>query len=275
MFTSRLEKIIDEAFERRGELQPGWDERLEGAIDQTLDSLDSGKLRVAEKVGGTWIVHQWIKKAILLSFRLRPNVAIKGGPDGTLWWDKVSSKFAKMTGTDLSAAGYRTVPGAFARRGAYIASGVVVMPSFINIGAYIDRGTMIDTFAMIGSCAQIGKECHISSNTMIGGVLEPLQANPVIIEDNCFIGAQTSVAEGVIVGEGAILGLGVNIGASTKIVDRETGAVTYGEVPPYAVVVPGSLPSEKGGPSLACAVIIKRVDEKTRAKTSINELLRA
>ncbi|MES2905557.1 MAG: 2,3,4,5-tetrahydropyridine-2,6-dicarboxylate N-succinyltransferase [Pseudomonadota bacterium] len=275
MFTSRLEKIIDEAWERRNELQPGWDTRIDGAVEQTLDSLDNGKLRVAEKIGSTWQTHQWIKKAVLLSFRLRPNVVIQGGPDGARWWDKIPSKFSKLTADNFNEAGYRAVPGAVARHGSYIGKNCVVMPSFINIGAYVGDGTMVDTWVTIGSCAQIGRECHISGGVGIGGVLEPLQANPVIIGDNCFIGARSEVAEGVIVGDGAVISMGVFLGASTKIVDRETGAITYGEVPPYAVVVPGTLPSDKGGPSLACAVIVKRVDEKTRSKTSINELLRA
>jgi 2,3,4,5-tetrahydropyridine-2-carboxylate N-succinyltransferase len=274
MFAARLQKIVDEAWEKRAELQPGWDARVDGAIDDTLSALDSGRIRVAEKIGGGWVTHQWIKKAVLLSFRLRPNLAIKGGPGGALWWDKVPSKFAGKTGTDLSEVKYRTVPGCFVRRSAYLGPNVVVMPSFINVGAHVGEGTMIDSCTTIGSCAQIGKNCHISSNVMIGGVLEPLQANPVIIEDNCFFGAQAGIAEGVLVEEGSVLGMGVSIGMSTKIIDRESGEIIYGRVPPYSVVVPGVLPASEGGPSLSCAVIIKRVDEKTRSKTSINELLR-
>lgn len=274
MYTSRLEKIIDAAWERRAELQAGWDPRIENAIEEILNSLDSGKIRVAEKIGGEWQVHQWVKKAVLLSFRLSPNKAIKGGPDGALWWDKVKSKFAGMTGTDLGQVGYRTVPGCLARHSSFIGKNVVLMPCFINVGAYVGEGTMVDTWVTIGSCAQIGKNCHISGGVGIGGVLEPLQANPTIIEDNCFIGARSEIAEGVIVGEGAVISMGVFIGASTKIVDRAGGEIVYGRVPPYAVVVPGTLPSGTGGPSLACAVIVKRVDEKTRSKTSINELLR-
>jgi 2,3,4,5-tetrahydropyridine-2-carboxylate N-succinyltransferase len=274
MYAARLQKIIDAAWDKRAELQPGWDSRLEAAIDEVLSALDSGRIRVAEKIGGEWETHQWIKKAVLLSFRLRPNRAIKGGPDGTLWWDKVPSKFSGKGLTEMSGVNYRTVPGCFVRYTAYLGPNVVVMPSFINVGAHVGEGSMIDTWVTIGSCAQIGKNCHISGGVGIGGVLEPLQANPVIIEDNCFIGARSEVAEGVIVGEGAVISMGVFLGASTKIVERESGHISYGYVPPYSVVVPGVLPSEKGGPQLSCAVIVKRVDEKTRAKTSINELLR-
>jgi 2,3,4,5-tetrahydropyridine-2-carboxylate N-succinyltransferase len=274
MFAARLEKIIDEAWEKRAELHPGWDARIEGAVEDTLNALDSGRLRVAEKVGGEWVTHQWIKKAVLLSFRLQPNMPVKGGPGGSLWFDKVPSKFAGKSATNLSDIKYRTVPGCFVRRSAYIGPNVVVMPSFINVGAHVGEGTMVDTWVTIGSCAQIGKNCHISGGAGIGGVLEPLQANPVIIEDNCFIGARSEIAEGVIVEEGAVISMGVFLGGSTKIVDRASGEVVYGKVPPYAVVVPGTLPSDSG-PSLACAVIIKRFDEKTRSKTSINELLRA
>ncbi len=275
MFASRSQALIDEAWDRRAELRLGQDSQLEAIINEILEALDCGQLRVAEKIDGTWQAHQWIKKAVLLSFRLRSNVEITGGPNGALWWDKVPSKFAGKLAEDLDRAGYRAVPGCFVRHSAYIAPDVVLMPCFVNVAAHIGEGTMVDSCTTIGSCAQIGKNCHISSNVMIGGVLEPLQANPVIVEDGCFIGAQACIAEGVIVGEGAILGLGVSIGASTKIVDRDNGAIFYGRVPPYSVVVPGSLPSDKGGPALACAVIVKHVDEKTRAKTSINDLLRA
>ena len=274
MFAARLEKIIDEAWEKRAELQPGWDTRVDGAIEDTLSALDSGRIRVAEKIGGEWVTHQWIKKAVVLSFRLKPNAAIKGGPDGSLWWDKVPSKFAGKTGMDFADIKYRTVPGCFVRRSAYIGPNAVIMPSFINVGAYVGEGSMIDTWVTIGSCAQIGKNCHISGGVGIGGVLEPLQANPVIIEDNCFIGARSEIAEGVIVREGAVVSMGVFLGASTKIVNRQSGEVSYGEVPPYSVVVPGALPSSGGGPLLACAVIVKQVDQQTRSKTSINELLR-
>ncbi len=228
--------------------------------------------RKKTKIG---FVHQWLKKAVLLSFRLFPNDSIPGGPGAATWWDKVPSKFDGWTAEDFEHAGVRAVPPATVRRGSYIAKDVVLMPSFVNIGAYVGEGTMVDTWASIGSCAQVGAHCHISAGTGIGGVLEPLQANPVIIEDNCFIGARSEIVEGVIVGEGSVIAMGVFITASTKIVHRDTGEITYGEVPPYSVVVPGSLPSDKGGPSLYCAVIVKQVDEKTRAKTSVNELLRA
>lgn len=274
MFTSHIEKIIEDGFERRAALKPGDDLEVARAVEQVLDGLDKGLLRVAEKSGGAWITHQWIKKAVLLSFRLMPNEAMTGGPNGTAWYDKVPMKFAGMVASDFAEAGYRAVPGAVARRSAYIGKDVVLMPCFLNVGAYVDEGTMVDTWSTIGSCAQIGKNCHISGGVGIGGVLEPLQANPTIVEDNCFIGARSEIAEGVIVGEGAVISMGVFIGASTKIVDRASGEITYGSVPPYAVVVPGTLPCEQG-PSLACAVIVKRVDEKTRSKTSINDLLRS
>ncbi|MGE3142633.1 MAG: 2,3,4,5-tetrahydropyridine-2,6-dicarboxylate N-succinyltransferase, partial [Hyphomonadaceae bacterium] len=231
--------------------------------------------RVASReADGQWRVHQWLKKAVLLSFRLNPNARIEGAPGGGGWWDKVPSKFAGMSDAAFATAGFRAVPGAAARKGAFIGKNVVLMPSFVNIGAYVDEGAMVDTWATIGSCAQIGKRVHISGGVGIGGVLEPLQAGPVIIEDDCIIGARSEVAEGVIVREGAVLSMGVFLGQSTKIVDRETGEIFRGEVPAYSVVVPGSLPDPKGGPSLACAVIVKRVDAQTRSKTGINELLR-
>jgi 2,3,4,5-tetrahydropyridine-2-carboxylate N-succinyltransferase len=244
------------------------------AVDAALELLDAGKLRVAEKRGGAWAVHQWLKKAVLLSFRLNDMAAIAGGPGGASWWDKVPSKFDGWGENRFRAAGFRAVPGAIVRRSAYIAPGVVLMPSFVNLGAYVDEGTMVDTWATVGSCAQIGRRCHISGGAGIGGVLEPVQAGPVVIEDDCFIGARAEVAEGVIVRQGSVLSMGVYLGASTRIVDRETGKVGYGEVPPYSVVVSGSMPGASGGPALYCAVIVKKVDERTRAKTSINELLR-
>ena len=275
-----LAETIDAAFERRDEIGPATKGPVREAVEAALDLLDRGTARVAEKAaGGTWRVNQWLKKAVLLSFRLNDMSVISGGPGRAGWWDKVPSKFDGWDDKQFRAAGFRAVPGCVVRRSAYIAPGVVLMPSFVNLGAYVDRGTMIDTWATVGSCAQIGKNCHISGGAGIGGVLEPLQAGPVIIEDNCFIGARSEVAEGVIVREGAVLSMGVFIGASTKIVDRDSGEVVQGEVPPYAVVVPGSMPGKplaggKPSPHLACAVIVKRVDEKTRAKTSINELLR-
>lgn len=273
---SDLEQTINEAWDKRGDISIATQGMIREAVDDALDLLDSGKARVAEPEDGgnvrRWRVNQWLKKAVLLSFRLNDNNIIGAAP--AQWWDKVPLKFGDWTEKEFRAAGFRAVPGAVARKGAYIAPSVVLMPSFVNIGAHVGEGTMVDTWATVGSCAQIGKHCHISGGAGIGGVLEPLQANPVIIEDNCFIGARAEVAEGVIVREGSVLSMGVYLGASTKIVDRETGEVLYGEVPPYSVVVSGSMPSAKGGPSLYCAVIVKRVDEKTRAKTSVNELLR-
>jgi 2,3,4,5-tetrahydropyridine-2-carboxylate N-succinyltransferase len=271
---SELEPLIDELWERRNDLGPesGGERRL--LIEQAIGMLDAGVARVAELVDHEWRVNQWLKKAVLLSFRINPMKAITGGPGGAFWWDKVSSKFAGWSDKQFAEAGFRAVPGAIVRRGAYVAPGAVLMPSFVNIGAYVGEGTMVDTWATIGSCAQIGRNVHISGGTGIGGVLEPLQAGPVIIEDDCFIGARSEVAEGVIVERGSVLSMGVFLGASTKIVDRATGEVIYGRVPPYSVVVPGTLPARDGGPSLACAVIVKRVDERTRSKTSINELLR-
>ena len=272
---SDLEKIINDAFEERNNINVNTAGDIRNAVDETLNKLDSGSLRVCEKINNEWQVNQWIKKAILLSFRLNDNEIIKASH--ATWFDKVESKTANWTKDDHLKAGFRYVPDAVVRKSAFIAKGVVLMPSFVNLGAYVDEGTMIDTWATVGSCAQIGKNCHISGGAGIGGVLEPLQANPVIIEDNCFIGARSEVAEGVIVGEGAVLSMGVFIGASTKIVDRSTGEIHMGKVPAYSVVVPGTLPGKKEGginPSLYCAVIVKRVDEKTRSKTSINDLLR-
>ncbi len=280
MSDSDLARTIDDAFEARDGSGPTTKGPVRDAVDEALDLLDRGAVRVAEKqADGAWRVNQWLKKAVLLSFRLNDMTAIPGGAGGAAWWDKVPSKFAGWDDNRFRAAGFRAVPGAIVRRSAYIAPGVILMPSFVNLGAYVDQGTMIDTWATVGSCAQIGKNCHISGGAGIGGVLEPLQAGPVIIEDNCFIGARSEVAEGVIVRTGAVLSMGVFIGASTKIVDRASGESFQGEVPPYSVVVPGSLPGKPmqdgtAGPSLYCAVIVKRVDEKTRAKTSINELLR-
>jgi 2,3,4,5-tetrahydropyridine-2-carboxylate N-succinyltransferase len=275
-----LAKTIDTAFERRDEIGPATKGEVREAVDNALELLDRGSARVAERAAdGRWRVNQWLKKAVLLSFRLNDMTQIPGGPGHATWWDKVPSKFDHWDDSRFRAAGFRAVPGCVVRRSAYIAPGVVLMPSFINLGAYVDQGTMIDTWATVGSCAQIGKNCHISGGAGIGGVLEPLQAGPVIIEDNCFIGARSEVAEGVIVREGSVLSMGVFIGASTKIVDRDSGETVQGEVPAYSVVVPGTIagkPNKNGAatPGLYCAVIVKRVDEKTRSKTSINELLR-
>jgi 2,3,4,5-tetrahydropyridine-2,6-dicarboxylate N-succinyltransferase len=276
--TASLKHAIDAAFEQRQDIKPGQRGAIAEAVEQALALLDSGQARVAEKKDGAWAVNDWLKKAILLSFRLNENRTM-GGPVPGPWWDKVPAKFEGWTGETFQAAGFRAVPGAVVRRSAFIAPGVVLMPCFVNAGAYVDEGTMIDTWSTVGSCAQVGKNCHISGGVGLGGVLEPLQASPVIIEDNCFIGARSEVAEGVIVGEGSVISMGVFIGQSTKIVDRTTGEVLYGRVPPYSVVVPGALPGKPladgtPGPSLACAVIVKRVDGKTRSKTSINELLR-
>jgi 2,3,4,5-tetrahydropyridine-2-carboxylate N-succinyltransferase len=271
-----LERRIDAAFEKRAELSQATKGDIRDAVEEALSLLDAGKARVAEPEAGAnltrWRVNQWLKKAVLLSFRLNDNVIVGASP--SQWWDKVPLKFGDWREEDFRRAGFRAVPGAVVRRGAYIAPSVVLMPSFVNIGAHVGEGTMIDTWATVGSCAQVGRHCHISGGAGIGGVLEPLQANPVVIEDNCFIGARAEVAEGVIVREGSVLSMGVYLGQSTKIVDRETGEILYGEVPPFSVVVSGTMPSPNGGPSLYCAVIVKRVDEKTRAKTSVNELLR-
>ena len=275
MNLSDAEPIIEAGWEARSDLGAFKDAAsLERAVDAALDALGSGAARVAEPKDGQWHVHQWLKKAVLLSFRLTPNGVMAGGPDGAVFYDKVPPKTAEWTGADFRDAGFRMVPPAAVRRGAFIGKNAVLMPSYVNVGAYVGAGTMIDTWATVGSCAQVGAGCHISGGTGIGGVLEPLQATPTIVEDGCFVGARSEVAEGVIVREGAVIAMGVFLGASTKIVDRATGDVTYGEVPPYAVVVPGTLPAADGGPSLACAVIVKRVDERTRAKTSVNALLR-
>jgi 2,3,4,5-tetrahydropyridine-2-carboxylate N-succinyltransferase len=275
-----LAKTIDDAFEKRNEFTPATKGAVREAVDTALDLLDRGKARVAERGGnGAWTVNQWLKKAVLLSFRLSDNALMEGAANGSTWWDKVPTKFEGWDAGRFKEAGFRAVPGSVVRRSAYIAPNVVLMPSFVNLGAYVDSGTMVDTWATVGSCAQIGKNCHLSGGTGIGGVLEPLQAGPVIIEDNCFIGARAEVAEGVVVREGSVLAMGVYLGASTKIIDRATGEVFQGEVPPYSVVVSGTMPSKpmangQPSPSLYCAVIVKRVDEKTRSKTSINELLR-
>jgi 2,3,4,5-tetrahydropyridine-2,6-dicarboxylate N-succinyltransferase len=270
----QLEAAIEAAWEARDTITPATRGEARNAIDATLAALDAGTLRVAERDGdGAWQVNQWAKKAVLLGFRLRDMAQQSGGPQGGTWWDKVDSKFAGWGDAEWKAAGFRAVPNCIVRRSAYIAPGVVLMPSFVNLGAYVDTGTMVDTWATVGSCAQIGKNVHLSGGVGIGGVLEPMQAGPTIIEDNCFIGARSEVVEGVIVREGSVLGMGVYIGQSTKIVDRATGEVMYGEVPPYSVVVSGSMPSTNSV-NLYCAVIVKRVDEKTRSKTGINELLR-
>jgi 2,3,4,5-tetrahydropyridine-2-carboxylate N-succinyltransferase len=279
LMTDQLRTAIETAFEARENIGSTTQGEVREAVDRTLTLLDRGEARVAEKKDGAWVVNEWLKKAVLLSFRLNDMTPISGGPGGASWWDKVPSKFAGWGDPQWRAAGFRAVPNCIVRRSAYIAPGVVLMPSFVNLGAYVDSGTMIDSWATVGSCAQIGKNVHISGGAGIGGVLEPLQAGPVIIEDGCFIGARSEVAEGVIVGEGSVLSMGVYIGQSTRIVDRTTGEVFMGRVPPFSVVVPGAmpgrpLPSGEPGPSLYCAVIVKRVDEQTRSKTSINELLR-
>ena len=284
MSEDSLRSTIDDAWEERETISPATGGALRDAIEAALDGLDSGSLRVAEKLNGSWRVNQWLKKAVLLSFRLYDTAPMPGGPDdphrgATPWFDKVAPKFAGWDEARFREAGFRAVPNCVVRRSAYIAPGVILMPSFVNLGAYVDRGTMVDTWATVGSCAQIGQNCHISGGAGIGGVLEPLQADPVIVEDNCFIGARSEIAEGVLVERGSVLSMGVFIGASTRIVDRTTGEVHYGRVPEYSVVVPGSLPGRpladgSPGPNLYCAVIVKRVDEGTRAKTSINDLLR-
>lgn len=268
-----LQHTIDQAWEAREGLGVSSAGEVRDAVDEALRLLDSGEARVAEPGANGWTVNQWLKKAVLLSFRLNDNEMMPG-PGGSFWFDKVPSKFAGWDEARFRAAGFRAVPGAIVRRGSFVAKGAVLMPSFVNIGAYVGEGTMVDTWATVGSCAQIGRNVHISGGTGIGGVLEPLQAGPVIIEDDCFIGARSEVAEGVVVEQGAVISMGVFLGASTKIVDRATGEVIYGRVPAYSVVVPGTLPGKDGGPGLACAVIVKRVDAKTRSKTGINELLR-
>jgi len=275
-----LENTIETAFEQRDGVSVSTKGEIRDAVDAALNLLDSGKARVAERqADGSWKVNQWLKKAVLLSFRLNDMEVVKGGPGQSTWWDKVPSKFEGWGESEFRAAGFRAVPNAVVRRSAFVAPNVVLMPSFVNLGAYVGEGTMVDTWATVGSCAQIGKNVHLSGGVGIGGVLEPMQAGPTIIEDNCFIGARSEVVEGCIVREGSVLGMGVFIGKSTKIVDRATGEITYGEVPPYSVVVAGTMPGKplpngEQGPSLYCAVIVKRVDEKTRSKTGINELLR-
>ena len=271
MKTDNLEKIINEAFENKESISSNSEQKILNAIKETIELTDKGTIRVAEKNGGKWSVNQWVKKAILLSFRVNKMTMSKG--PYTTWYDKVPGKSVLWNENDWKNAGYRHVPNGVVRKGSFIGKGVVLMPCFVNLGAYVDEGTMIDTWASVGSCAQVGKNCHISGGAGIGGVLEPLQAGPVIIEDNCFIGARSEVVEGVIVREGSVLGMGVYVGQSTKIVDRESGEVMYGEVPPYSVVVSGSMPT-KNNISLYCAVIVKRVDAKTRSKTGINDLLR-
>jgi len=279
MSTAKLQATIDAAWEARGSVGPKTQGKVRDAVEAALELLDGGKARVAEKKAGAWRVNQWLKKAVLLSFRLNDSRVIGGGPGKARWYDKVPSKFDGWSAVRFRKAGFRAVPDCVVRHSAYIAPGVILMPCFVNLGAYVDSGTMIDTWSTVGSCAQIGRNCHISGGAGIGGVLEPLQAGPVIIEDDCFVGARSEVAEGVVVERGSVLSMGVFIGASTKIVDRATGKVLYGRVPAYSVVVPGTLPGRPlgdgtPGPSLYCAVIVKRVDEKTRAKTSINDLLR-
>ena len=279
-----LAAIIDNAWENRAGISAATKGEVRDAVEEALNALDSGRLRVAERTPGksgpeAWVVHQWLKKAVLLSFRLNDMAPISGGPGGSTWWDKVDSKFLGMSAGDFTTAGFRAVPNCVVRRSAFIGKNVVLMPSFVNVGAYVDEGTMVDTWATVGSCAQIGKNVHLSGGVGIGGVLEPLQANPTIIEDNCFVGARSEVVEGVIVGEGSVIAMGVFISASTKIIDRATGKVHIGYVPPYSVVVSGNvpgkaLPGENWGPSTYCAVIVKTVDAQTRSKTSINELLR-
>ena len=275
MSKANLEKIINIAWNDKENISSHSDKEIKDAILQTLDLLGNGLLRVAEpSENNSWIVNQWAKKAVLLSFRLKDMNLQSGGPQNSSWWDKVDNKFLNWTKVEWEKAGFRAVPNCIVRNSAYIAPGVVLMPSFVNLGAYVDEGSMVDTWATVGSCAQIGKNVHLSGGVGIGGVLEPMQASPTIIEDDCFIGARSEVVEGCIVRKGAVIGMGVFIGKSTKIVVRETNEIIYGEIPPYSVVVPGSLPSKNGGPNLYCAVIIKQVDEKTRSKTSINDLLR-
>jgi len=276
---TNLQTTIDDAWEARDSITTKTTGEVADAVNEALNLLDSGQARVAEKTNDGWQVNQWLKKAVLLSFRLNDMAPISGGADGAPWFDKVASKFLGWDDARFRDAGFRAVPNCIVRHSAYIAPGVVLMPSFVNLGAYVDSGTMVDTWATVGSCAQIGKDCHISGGAGIGGVLEPLQAGPVIIEDNCFIGARSEVAEGVVVEQGSVLSMGVYIGSSTKIIDRATGEIHFGRVPAYSVVVPGSVPGKdladgSPGPGLYCAVIVKRVDEKTRSKTSINDLLR-
>jgi 2,3,4,5-tetrahydropyridine-2-carboxylate N-succinyltransferase len=274
MNLNELEKIINESFDNKDKINTNSEKIVIDAINETIELTDQGKIRVAEKKNSFWKINQWIKKAILLSFKINKMEILRG--PYTSWYDKVPGKSVNWKEEDWKNAGYRHVPNGVVRKGSYIAKNAVLMPCFVNLGAYVDEGTMIDTWASVGSCAQVGKNCHISGGAGIGGVLEPLQAGPVIIEDNCFIGARSEIAEGVLVETGAVISMGVYIGASTKIIDRATGEITYGKVPAFSVVVPGSLPNKKNpeGPSLYCAVIVKKVDEKTRSKTSINDLLR-
>ena len=274
MNLDKFEKIINEAFDIKEKINANSDKSIIDAIKETIELTDQGKIRVAEKKDSTWVVNQWVKKAILLSFKINKMEILRG--PYTSWYDKVPGKSVNWKEEDWKNAGYRHVPNGVVRKGSFIAKNAVLMPCFVNLGAYVDEGTMIDTWASVGSCAQVGKNCHISGGAGIGGVLEPLQAGPVIIEDNCFVGARSEIAEGILVEEGAVISMGVYIGASTKIVNRSTGEVSYGKVPAYSVVVPGTLPNKKNpeGPSLYCAVIVKQVDEKTRSKTSINDLLR-
>jgi 2,3,4,5-tetrahydropyridine-2-carboxylate N-succinyltransferase len=280
MSAADLAQTIDAAFEARATINPETAGPVRDAVETALDMLDSGRARVAERqADGSWQVNQWLKKAVLLSFRLNDMAVIQGGPGGAPWWDKIPSKFDGWSAEQFTKAGFRAVPGSIVRHSAFIGRNVVLMPSFVNLGAYVDEASMVDTWATVGSCAQIGKNVHLSGGVGIGGVLEPLQAGPVVIEDNCFIGARSEIVEGVVVGEGSVVSMGVFIGASTKIVDRNTGEVFIGRVPPYSVVVPGSLPGKplpdgQPGPSLYCAVIVKRVDAQTRSKTSLNDLLR-
>jgi 2,3,4,5-tetrahydropyridine-2,6-dicarboxylate N-succinyltransferase len=276
---AEVQAVIERAWEERDTISSATRGEVRDAVDHALDGLDTGSLRVAEKREGKWHTNQWLKKAVLLYFRLNGMIAIPGGPGGAHWWDKVPSKFAGWGDNQFQAAGFRAVPGSLVRHSAYIAPGVILMPSFVNLGAYVDSGTMVDSWTTVGSCAQIGKNCHLSGGVGIGGVLEPLQSDPVVIEDNCFIGARAEVAEGVLVGEGSVLAMGVYLSASTRIIERATGEIFYGRVPPFSVVVSGTLPGKplpdgSPGPGLYCAVIVKRVDAKTRAKTSINDLLR-
>ena len=275
MTPSDLQPIISRAWEARAELSPDSRGEVREAVEATIAKLDTGELRTAERGSdGAWVANEWVKQAVLLGFRLNAMDLVPGGVGGSYWWDKVDSKFSGWGPTEFREAGFRAVPNCVVRRGAFIAPGAVLMPSFVNIGARVGAGTMVDTWATVGSCAQIGENVHLSGGVGIGGVLEPLQATPTIIEDNCFIGARSEVVEGVIVREGSVLAMGVFISQSTKIYDRKTGTITYGEVPPYSVVVPGTLPAKDGSHSLACAVIVKTVDAKTRAKTGVNELLR-
>ncbi|MFC5386513.1 2,3,4,5-tetrahydropyridine-2,6-dicarboxylate N-succinyltransferase [Aquamicrobium segne] len=279
MSHAQLAQIIDAAFEKRAEINFSTQGEIRDAVDTALNLLDSGQARVAEKINGEWQVNQWLKRAVLLSFRLTDNVPMSGGPQNSTWWDKVPGKFEGWNENTWRKAGFRAVPGAVVRKSAYIGKNAILMPSFVNLGAYVDEGTMVDTWVTVGSCAQIGKNVHLSGGVGIGGVLEPLQSGPTIIEDNCFVGARSEIVEGVVVGEGSVISMGVFISASTKIINRATGEIHIGKVPPYSVVVSGNLPGKPlpdgtPGPSLYCAVIVKTVDAQTRSKTDINELLR-